>query len=106
MRVSAFHIARLFAVSLLGLMILSPSSAQTNSQSERREVGAFALGAGTLNPGTPETGPHAASPTPETNDKVESDGGVQPESGPNMDPHAASPTPETNEKVESDRGIQ
>jgi hypothetical protein len=51
-------------------MILSPSSAQTSSESERREVGAFALGAGRINPGTPDTGPYAATPTPEINEKV------------------------------------
>jgi lipoprotein-anchoring transpeptidase ErfK/SrfK len=81
---SAFsrHIPRLLAVSLLGLMVLYPASAQTSSESEARELGAFALGAGTINPGTLETGPHAAATAPETNEKVESDRGIEPESGP------------------------
>ena len=102
MRLSTFsrHMSRLLAVSLLGLMVLSPANAQTGSESEGRELGAFALGAGTINPGTPETGPHAASPTPETNEKVESESGTEPES----DPNAA--TPETNEKAESEPGMQ
>jgi lipoprotein-anchoring transpeptidase ErfK/SrfK len=102
MRLSTFsrHMSRLLAVSLLGLMVLSPANAQTSSESEGRELGAFALGAGTINPGTPETGPHAASPTPETNEKVESESGTEPES----DPNAA--TPETNEKAESEPGMQ
>ena len=52
-------------------MVLSPSNAQTSSESEGRELGAFALGAGTINPGIPETGPNAATPTPETHEKVE-----------------------------------
>ena len=91
MRLSTFSISSLLAVSLLGLMVLSPSNAQTSSESEGRELGAFALGAGTINPGIPETGPNAATPTPETNEKVES----EPESGP-----AATQTPETDEKVE------
>ena len=63
-------------------MILSPANAQTSSESEGRELGAFALGAGTLNPGTPETAPNAASPIPETNEKAESNPGPQPESNP------------------------
>jgi lipoprotein-anchoring transpeptidase ErfK/SrfK len=102
MRLSTFsrHMSRLLAVSLLGLMVLSPANAQTSSESEGRELGAFALGAGTIHPGTPETGPHAASPTPETNEKVESESGTEPES----DPNAA--TPETNEKAESEPGMQ
>ena len=56
MRLSAFFrpIPELLAFSLLGLMILSPANAQTSSEPEGRELGAFALGAGTLNPGTPE----------------------------------------------------
>ena len=72
MRLSTSSISSLLAVSLLGLMVLSPSNAQTSSESEGRELGAFALGAGTINPGIPETGPNAATPTPETNEKVES----------------------------------
>ena len=73
MRLLAFsrHIAKLLTISLLGLMILSPRDAQTASKYEGRELGAFALGAGTLNPGTPETGPNAASPSPEPDEKVE-----------------------------------
>ena len=71
MRLSTSSISSLLAVSLLGLMVLSPSNAQTSSESEGRELGAFALGAGTINPGIPETGPNAATPTPETNEKVE-----------------------------------
>ena len=62
MRLSTFSISSLLAVSLLGLMALSPSNAQTSSESEGRELGAFALGAGTINPGIPETGPNAATP--------------------------------------------
>ena len=72
MRLSTFSISSLLAASLLGLMVLSPSNAQTSSESEGRELGAFALGAGTINPGIPETGPYAATPTPETHEKVES----------------------------------
>jgi lipoprotein-anchoring transpeptidase ErfK/SrfK len=92
MRLSTFsrHFASLLAVSLLGLMVL-PSNAQTSSESERRELGAFALGAGTINPGTLNTGPYAATPTQETNEKVESEPGTQPESGPN----AATAAPDT-----------
>ena len=67
MRLSAFFRPELLAFSLLGLMILSAANAQT------RELGAFALGAGTLNPGTPDTGSNAAPPSPETNEKVESE---------------------------------
>jgi hypothetical protein len=108
MCLSAFsrHVPRLLAVSLLGQMVLCPASAQTSSESEPRELGAFALGAGTINPGTLETGPHAAAPTPETNEKVETDRGIEPESHSNTGPDAATPTPETNEKVQSDRGVQ
>ena len=101
MRLSTSSISSLLAVSLLGLMALSPSNAQTSSESEGRELGAFALGAGTINPGIPETGPNAATPTPETNEKVESEPGTQPESGP-----AATPTPETDENVESEPDTQ
>ena len=97
MRLSTSSISSLLAVSLLGLMVLSPSNAQTSSESEGRELGAFALGAGTINPGIPETGPNAATPTPETNEKVES----EPESGP-----AATQTPETDEKVEFETDTQ
>jgi hypothetical protein len=88
MRLSAFSrpIPRLLALSLLGLMILSPANAQTSSESEGRELGAFALGAGTINPGSPETGPNAATPTQETDES-----GTEPESGPN----AATAAPET-----------
>jgi lipoprotein-anchoring transpeptidase ErfK/SrfK len=106
MRLSTSSISSLLAVSLLGLMVLSPSNAQTSSESEGRELGAFALGAGTINPGIPEVGPDAtptpdnekvesgpATRTPETDEKVES----EPESGP-----AATQTPETDEKVESE----
>jgi lipoprotein-anchoring transpeptidase ErfK/SrfK len=102
MRLSRFsrHFPSLLAVSLLGLMVLSPA-AQTSAESEGRELGAFALGAGTINPGTPETGPNAAIPTPETNEKVESELGTQPESGP-----AATQTLETDEKVESEPDAQ
>jgi hypothetical protein len=67
------------------------------SESEGRELGAFALSAGTINLGTPETGPNAATPTPETNEKVESESGTEPESDPNA---------ETNEKAESEPGTQ
>ena len=81
MRLSAFFRPELLAFSLLGLMILSAANAQT------RELGAFALGAGTLNPGTPDTGSNAAPPSPETNEKVESEPDAQPEPGPS----AASP---------------
>jgi lipoprotein-anchoring transpeptidase ErfK/SrfK len=105
MRLSTFfrQIPRLVAVSLLGLMVLSPANAQTNSASEGRELGAFALGAGTINLGrTPETGPNAATLTPKTNEKVESDSGTEPES----DPNAAILTPKTNENVESDSGTE
>jgi lipoprotein-anchoring transpeptidase ErfK/SrfK len=90
----------MLAVSLLGLMVL-PANAQTSSESEGRELGAFALGAGTINPGSPETGPNAATSTPETNEKVESEPGTQPESGP-----AATRTLETDEKVESEPDTQ
>jgi lipoprotein-anchoring transpeptidase ErfK/SrfK len=78
-----------------------PANAQTSSESEGRELGAFALGAGTINPGSPETGPNAATSTPETNEKVESEPGTQPESGP-----AATRTLETDEKVESEPDTQ
>ena len=88
MRLSAFFRPELLAFSLLGLMILSAANAQT------RELGAFALGAGTLNPGTPDTGSNAAPPSPETNEKVESEPDAQPEPGPS----AASPGPD-NEKA-------
>src|SRR4029077_8662102 len=102
MRLSRFfrHFPSLLAVSLLGLVILSPANAQTSSESEGRELGAFALGAGTITPGTPETGPNAATPTPETNEKVDSESGTEPES----DPNAA--TPETKEKAETEPGTQ
>src|SRR6185312_10121276 len=83
MRLSAFFRPELLAFSLLGLMILPAANAQT------RELGAFALGAGTLNPGTPDTGSNAASPSPENNEKVESEPDAQPEPGPS----AASPGP-------------
>ena len=93
MRLSAFsNIPRLLAVSLLGLMILSPANAQTSSESEGRELGAFALGAGTINPGTPETGPNAATPTQRPMRK----------SNLTQAPVLDSPTPKTNEKVESE----
>jgi lipoprotein-anchoring transpeptidase ErfK/SrfK len=99
MRLSRFstHFPSLLAVSVLGLMVLSPANAQTSSKSEGRELGAFALGAGTINPGTPETGPNAAAATPETNEK---ESGTQPESAP-----AATQT-ETDEKVESEPDTQ
>jgi hypothetical protein len=111
MRLSAFSrpIPQLLALSLLGLMILSAANAQTSSEPEGRELGAFALGAGTINPGTadtdPYTAPYAATPTPE-NEKVESEPGTQPQPGPNTRPNAASPAPETNEKVDSEPSIQ
>src|SRR4029077_17549215 len=97
------HMSRLLAVSLLGLMVLSPANAQTSSESEGRELGAFALGAGTINPGTPETGPHAANPTSESEGRelgafALGAGTINPGT-PETGPHAASPTPETNEKV-------
>jgi hypothetical protein len=75
MRLSAFFRPELLALSLLGFMILSAANAQT------RELGAFALGAGTLNPGTPDTGSNAAPPSPETNEKVETEPDAQPEPG-------------------------
>jgi lipoprotein-anchoring transpeptidase ErfK/SrfK len=98
MRLSAFSrpIPQLLALSLLGLLILSPANAQTSSEPEGRELGAFALGAGAINPGIPDTGPYAATPTPETNEKVESE----------PDPNTATPPQETNEKVESEPGTQ
>jgi lipoprotein-anchoring transpeptidase ErfK/SrfK len=101
MRFSEFYrpIPQLVVVSLLGLMIVSPANAQSSSEPE---LGAFALGAGTLNPGSPDNSPYAATPAPETNEKVESEPGTQPEPGPN----AATPAPETNEKVESEPGTQ
>ena len=64
-------IPQLVVLSLLGLLTVSPANAQTSSEPEERELGAFALGAGTINPGTPDTGPYAATSTPETNEKVE-----------------------------------
>ena len=76
-------------------MILSAANAQT------RELGAFALGAGTLNPGIPDTGSNAAPPSPETNAKVESEPGAPPEPGPS----APSPAPD-NEKAVSEPGTQ
>jgi lipoprotein-anchoring transpeptidase ErfK/SrfK len=94
------QIPRLVAVSLLGLMVLSPANAQTNSESEGRELGAFALGAGTINTGTAETGTDETTPTPETNEKAESGSGTEPETDPNAT------TPETNEKAESEPGTQ
>jgi lipoprotein-anchoring transpeptidase ErfK/SrfK len=104
MRLSAFSrpIPQLLALSLLGLMILSPANAQTSSEPDGRELGAFALGAGTINPETPDSGPYAANPTPETNEKVESEPGTDSGSGPST----ATPAPETNEKVESEPGTQ
>jgi len=69
-------------------MILSAANAQT------RELGAFALGAGTLNPGNPDTGSSASPTGPETNEKVESEPDAPPEPGPS----AASPGPD-NEKA-------
>ena len=103
MRPPAFS-RQLLALSLFGLMILSPANAQTSSEPEGRELGAFALGAGTINPGTPDTGPYAATPTPESNEKVESEPGTQPEPGPNSGPNAA--IPETKEKADSEPGTQ
>ena len=97
MRLSTFSISSLLAASLLGVMVLSPSNAQTSSESEGRELGAFALGAGTINPGIPET---AATPTPETNEKVESESGTEPKSAPNA------ATPETDENAETEPGTQ
>ena len=84
MRFSEFSrpIPQLVVLSLLALMIVSPANAQTSSEPERRELGAFALGAGTINPGTPDTGSYAATPTPETNEKAESEPGTQPDSNP------------------------
>ena len=83
MRLSAFSrpIPQLLALSLMGLMILSPAHAQTSSESEGRELGLFAIGAGTINPGTPDSGPYAATPAPETNEN-HSEAGTQPESNP------------------------
>ena len=95
MRLSAFFRPELLAFSLLGLMILPAANAQT------RELGAFALGAGTLNPGTPDTGSNAASPSPENNEKVESEPGGPPEPS----PRAPSPAPD-NEKAVSEPGTQ
>jgi lipoprotein-anchoring transpeptidase ErfK/SrfK len=105
MRFSEFSrpIPQLVVLSLLGLMIVSPANAQSSSEPE---LGAFALGAGTLNPGSPDTSPYPATPTPGTNEKVESEPGTQPEPGPNTGPNAATPAPETNEKVESEPGTQ
>ena len=74
MRLSAFFrpIPELLAFSLLGLMILSAANAQTSSEPDGRELGAFALGAGTLNPGDrPDRDSNAAPSSPETNEKVE-----------------------------------
>ena len=82
-------------------MILSAANAQTSSEPEGRELGAFALGAGTLNPGIPDTGSNAAPPSPETNEKVESEPDAPPEPGPS----AASPGPD-NEKAASEPGTQ
>ena len=116
MRLSAFSrpIPQLVVLSLLGLMIVSPANAQSSSEPE---LGAFALGAGTINPGTQDTGPYAT--TPETNEKVElsqapildpvlpripeSNGNVEsePDTQPQPGPYAATPAPETNEKVNS-----
>ena len=95
MRLSAFFRPELLAFSLLGLMILSAANAQT------RELGAFALRAGTLNPGTPDTGSNAAPPRPDINENVESEPDAQPEPGPS----AASPGPD-NEKALSEPGTQ
>ena len=116
MRLSAFSrpIPQLVVLSLLGLMIVSPANAQSSSEPE---LGAFALGAGTINPGTQDTGPYAT--TPETNEKVESEPGTnsgsgptpipesngnvesEPDTQPQPGPYAATPAPETNEKVDS-----
>ena len=107
MRLSAFFRTRpeLLAFSLLGIMIVSAANAQTSSEPDGRELGAFALGAGTLNPGVPDTNSNAPSnaapPSPETNAKVESEPDAPPEPGPS----AASPGPD-NEKAVSEPGTQ
>ena len=97
MRLSAFFrpIPELLAFSLLGLMILSAANAQT------RELGAFALGAGTPSPGVPDIDSNAAPPSPETNAKVESEPGAPPEPGPSP----PSPAPD-NDKAVSEPGTQ
>ena len=112
MRLSTLSLSSFFAVSFLGLMVLSPSNAQT-FRSEERELGAFALGAGTITPGPklvlmrpprsrrrkrksglssgsePESDGKAA--TPETEENAETEPGTQPESNPS----AAQSEPET-----------
>ena len=83
MRLSTYsgHVPRLLAVSLLGLMILSPANAQTNSESEKPEIHSQPTGTPT-NRGTPETGSNAATPTTDTNAKAQSQPGTQSESNP------------------------
>jgi lipoprotein-anchoring transpeptidase ErfK/SrfK len=118
MRPLAFSrcIPKLLTISFLGLMILSPGNAQTGSKHERRELGAFALGAGILNPGSPETGPNAARLSPEPDEKVDSDPGIGPDTGPNAATSetgtqpdsgpAATGTIDTVEKVEAQPDTQ
>jgi len=80
-------------------MVLSPSNAQTL---EERELGAFALGAGTITPG--QAGPNAATADQETQDKAGSEG-----SEPEFDGNAATreteaATPDTEENAETEPG--
>ena len=74
MRLSTSSLSSFFAVSFLGLMVLSPSNAQTSF--EERELGAFALGAGTITPG--QNGPNAATPLQETQEIVGPASGSEP----------------------------
>ena len=95
MRLSMLSLTSFFAVSFLGLMVLSPSNAHTL---EERELGAFALGAGTITPG--QTGPNAATPLQETQEIVGPESGSEPE----LDGNAA--TPETDANAETEPGTQ
>jgi lipoprotein-anchoring transpeptidase ErfK/SrfK len=97
MRLSTLSLSSFFAVIFLGLMIASPSSAQTP---EGGELGAFALGAGTINPEAHEKAPNVEIPIPETQEKIESDLGSEPESDGNV------ASPETEENTDTEPGTR
>jgi lipoprotein-anchoring transpeptidase ErfK/SrfK len=79
------HLHSLLAVPLLGLMLVSPASAQTDSASGTAGAQAQAKSTGaptSFDPATPKTGSNAATPNTETNSRAESKPGTQPEPNP------------------------
>ena len=104
MRPTFSIIPHLFAVSLLGLMIIAPVNAQTSSEANGGELGAFTLGERTpLNRGISKTDPAAANDTQETNETIdyESEAGTPADPGP-TEPYAVIPEPDA--KAESEAG--